>query len=53
MQPHIMNALQGHAEQGMAGRYGDGRYRLDILRDAVEHVEYGGLDLDYLVRLGL
>ena len=48
VQPHIMNALQGHAEQGMAGRYGDGRYRLDILRDAMGRVEYGGLALRHI-----
>lgn len=40
--PHIMNALQGHAEQGMAGRYGDGVYRLDVLSQAVNCVGYSG-----------
>lgn len=44
-----MNALQGHAEQGMAGRYGDGRYRLEILREAVERVGHAGLDLSTLL----
>lgn len=43
--PHIMNALQGHSEQGMAGRYGDGQYRLDILKDAIEQVSYSEIRL--------
>jgi integrase len=43
--PNIMDALQGHAERGMAGRYGDGRYRMDLLKVNVERVRYPGLDL--------
>ena len=42
---NIMNALQGHAERGMAARYGDGRYRMDLLRKHMERVTYPGLDL--------
>ena len=38
--PHVMNALQGHTEQGMAGRYGDGKYRLEILKQAIGRIEY-------------
>lgn len=44
--PHIMNAIQGHAEQGMAGRYGDGVYKLDILREAIFRVEYTDLGFE-------
>ncbi len=43
--PHIMDALQGHAERGMAGRYGDGGYRLDLLKKNIERVTYADLDL--------
>jgi integrase len=40
--PHIMNALQGHSEQGMAGRYGDGQYKLELLKDAVDRIDISG-----------
>jgi integrase len=43
--PHIMNALQGHSEQGMAGRYGDGQYRLDMLKEAVDRIDDTEWDL--------
>ncbi|MGR3512954.1 MAG: DUF6538 domain-containing protein [Paracoccaceae bacterium] len=51
--PNIMDALQGHAERGMAGRYGDGRYRIDLLKENIERVEYPGLDLTKVVRFQL
>nr|WP_254444190.1 site-specific integrase [Ruegeria arenilitoris] len=47
---NIMDALQGHAERGMAGRYGDGRYRIDLLKENIERVEYPGLDLSKAVK---
>lgn len=43
----IMNALQGHAEAGMSGRYGSG-YHLTTLADAIERLEYRGLDVSHL-----
>lgn len=43
--PHVMNALQGHSEQGMAGRYGDGQYRLEILKEAINRLSFEGLRL--------
>lgn len=44
--PHIMNAIQGHAEQGMAGRYGDGVYRLDVLLQSINCIDYPELSLE-------
>lgn len=43
----VMNALQGHAESGMSGRYGSG-YHLATLAEAIERLEYRGLDLSHL-----
>lgn len=43
----LMNALQGHAEVGMAARYGSG-FRLQKLAEAIEKLEYPGLDLSHL-----
>ena len=40
----IMYALQGHAEQGMSGRYGAG-YSLDVLNEGLQKVAYDGLKL--------
>jgi len=45
----IMNALQGHSESGMSGRYGAG-YSLDVLYEAMCQLEYKGLDLSHLHR---
>ncbi len=45
----FVNALQGHAQQGMAGRYGNGLYGLQLLRDEMEKLHYGGLDLSHLI----
>ena len=36
----VMNALQGHVERGMAGRYGSG-FKLDRLGAAVAKIRYG------------
>ncbi|WP_400085822.1 DUF6538 domain-containing protein [Yoonia sp. R78084] len=48
--PNIMDALQGHAERGMAGRYGDGRYRLDLLKNNIEKVTYAELKLTHIAK---
>ena len=45
----IMNALQGHSESGMSGRYGAG-YSLEVLNEAMCQLEYKGLDLSHLHR---
>jgi integrase len=44
----FMNALQGHAEGGMAGRYGNGAYGLRLLDEEMEKLRYEGLELDHL-----
>lgn len=44
----IMNALQGHSEKGMAGRYGDG-YSVEKLNQSLQKIEYKGLALDKLI----
>ena len=36
----VMDALQGHAEQGMSGRYGAG-FELKVLNEGVQKVDYG------------
>lgn len=46
----IMNALQGHSESGMSGRYGAG-YSLDVLNEAMCQLEYKGLDLSHLHKM--
>ena len=46
----IMNALQGHSESGMSGRYGAG-YSLDVLNEAMCQLEYKGLDLSHLNKM--
>ncbi|GAA6159722.1 site-specific integrase [Ruegeria sp. HU-ET01832] len=46
--PHIMNAIQGHAELGMAGRYGDGVYRLGLLKDAIDNIQFAELDVSQI-----
>lgn len=43
----LMNALQGHAESGMANRYGRG-YMLPKLAEAINRLQYRGLDLGHL-----
>lgn len=43
----IMNALQGHSESGMAGRYGSG-YNLSVLDGAIRKITYPNLDLSHL-----
>jgi len=43
----VMNALQGHSESGMSGRYGAG-YSLDVLNEAMCQLEHKGLDLSHL-----
>ncbi|MEM5471479.1 site-specific integrase [Hoeflea sp. AS60] len=43
----LMNALQGHTEGGMAARYGSG-FSLQRLAEAMEKLEYPGLDLSHL-----
>jgi integrase len=46
----VMNALQGHSQPGMAGRYGSG-YSLKVLAGEIAKVQYDGLDLSHLFRL--
>ena len=46
----VMNALQGHSQPGMAGRYGSG-YSLKVLARELAKVQYEGLDLSHLYRL--
>ncbi|TVM18685.1 integrase [Oceanidesulfovibrio indonesiensis] len=43
----IMDALQGHGEEGMSDRYGRG-YMLQKLNEAMQRLQYRGLDLDHL-----
>ncbi|WP_081650534.1 site-specific integrase [Paucidesulfovibrio longus] len=43
----ITDALQGHAQRGMAGRYGNG-FSLEVLSEAMERFQYRGLDLSHL-----
>lgn len=43
----VMNALQGHAEHGMAARYGMG-YGLERLAEAMGKLRYSKLDLSHL-----
>ncbi|MGV1834668.1 DUF6538 domain-containing protein [Rhizobium rhizogenes] len=45
----FVNALQGHAQQGMAGRYGNGLYGLQLLNEEMEKLRYEGLDLQHLI----
>ncbi len=45
----FINALQGHAQQGMAGRYGNGHYGLQLLNEEMEKLAYDGLDLSHLI----
>lgn len=44
----FVNALQGHAQQGMAGRYGNGLYGLQLLNEEMQKLAYDGLDLSHL-----
>ena len=44
----VMNALQGHSQPGMAGRYGSG-YAIKVLAEEMAKVRYEGLDLDHLM----
>ncbi|QTN36796.1 site-specific integrase [Cognatishimia activa] len=48
VEPYLMDALQGHAESGMRGVYGHGRYPHTVLKEAVEKVKYPGLSLGHL-----
>lgn len=43
----VMDALQGHTEQGMSGRYGRG-YSLPKLHEGMSKLRYRGLDLSHL-----
>jgi len=45
----IMDALQGHKENGMSARYGSG-FGITALSKAMRQVEYRGLDLIHLRR---
>ncbi len=44
----IMNALQGHVDGGMAGRYGRG-FLLEKLHEAMREIKYRGFDVSHLV----
>jgi integrase len=44
----FINALQGHSQSGMAGRYGHGLYGLQLLNEEMEKLHYEGLDLSAL-----
>ena len=43
----VMDALQGHGESGMSGRYGKG-YILKMRNEAMRTVRYDGVDLSHL-----
>ncbi|HLO76357.1 MAG TPA: DUF6538 domain-containing protein [Magnetospirillum sp.] len=43
----VMDALQGHGEEGMSGRYGRGFF-LKKLAEAMGQLRYEGLDLEHL-----
>ncbi|MGE4340931.1 MAG: hypothetical protein AB7E55_34025, partial [Pigmentiphaga sp.] len=43
----VMDALQGHGEEGMSGRYGRG-YVLAKLNETMAQLRYQGLDLSHL-----
>ncbi|CCQ72542.1 putative phage integrase [Magnetospira sp. QH-2] len=43
----VMDALQGHGEEGMSGRYGRG-FVLKKLAEAMSQLRYDGLDLSHL-----
>ncbi len=45
----FVNALQGHAQQGMAGRYGNGLYGLQLLSEEMAKLQYDRLSLSHLV----
>nr|WP_275092480.1 site-specific integrase [Sinorhizobium meliloti] len=49
----FINALQGHSQQGMAGRYGNGLYGLQLLNEEMEKLRYEGLDLSHLSKAAL
>ena len=46
----VMDALQGHSQPGMSGRYGSG-FSLEVLARGMERLNYTGLDLSHLYRL--
>uniref|UniRef100_UPI003B5253B0 DUF6538 domain-containing protein n=1 Tax=Roseovarius indicus TaxID=540747 RepID=UPI003B5253B0 len=48
VEPHLSNALLGHAEEGTGSVYGTGGYGLPLLRDAVDKVDYQSLSLEYV-----
>lgn len=43
----VMDALQGHSQQGMKNRYGDG-HALSVLAEEMAKLRYNGLDLSHL-----
>jgi len=43
------NALQGHSDGGMADRYGTGLVRVRLLKEAMDKLEYEGLDFARLI----
>ncbi|NTG61641.1 site-specific integrase [Agrobacterium rhizogenes] len=49
IQLDFVNALQGHAQQGMAGRYGNGLFGLQLLSEEMQKLRYDGLDLSHLI----
>lgn len=44
----VMDALQGHSERGMSGRYGRG-FALETLAEEMKKLHYDGLDLSHLM----
>lgn len=44
----VMDALQGHGEEGMSGRYGRRGYMLKKLAEAMGRLKYEGVDLCHL-----
>jgi len=46
----FMNALQGHSDAGMAGRYGTGIIRLRLLDEEMQKLHYEGLDFRAMIR---
>ncbi|RED53493.1 site-specific integrase [Aestuariispira insulae] len=44
----VMDAIQGHVETGMSGRYGSG-HSLKVLNENMKKISYAGLDLAHLM----
>jgi len=49
VEPHLSNALLGHAEEGTGSIYGTGGYGLPLLKDAVDKVELRSSSLEHIL----